>query len=212
MHFFLAEKQIVSIIAWSMVCFFFHWCIYLSMNVRRLSNIWSQSWLYNFADTQQSPVLTYGGVLPKDERRHEVPPHARRLEDEKEDAKVLVDDIRALFALLGSLCVSWDGEVGAFGRPQRRAAQSQYDWRGDESVPVEENMMFTHMLALVQQQELNAEMIYWLIDWWWCNSLIFIFFPVSQIVLIIDHRTEKMWNSVSSWIKLKCMYIIAQSL
>lgn len=68
---------------------------------------------------------TYIGVLSEDERRHEVPPHSRRLKDEKEDAEILVDDIRALFAVLGSLHVTGDGQVGAFSRPQRRTTQTQ---------------------------------------------------------------------------------------
>lgn len=68
---------------------------------------------------------TYIGVLSKDKRRHEVSPHGRRLKDEKEDAKVLVDDIRAFFTLLSSLNIAGDGQVGAFSRPQRGATQTQ---------------------------------------------------------------------------------------
>lgn len=76
------------------------------------------------------------GVLSEDERRHEVPPHPRRLKHEEEDAEVLIDDVGALLALAGSLQVSRDGQVGAFSRPQRRAPQTQDHWGGDQGVPV----------------------------------------------------------------------------
>lgn len=81
-------------------------------------------------------LSTYVGVLSKDEWRHEVSPHGGRLEDEEEDAEVLVDDIGALLALPRSLYVPGDGQVGAFSWPQRGATQAQDHRGGDESVPV----------------------------------------------------------------------------
>ena len=68
---------------------------------------------------------TYVDVLSKDERRHQVSPHGRGLEDEEEDAEVLVDDIRSSLALPGGLLVPGDGQVGALSRPQRGATQTQ---------------------------------------------------------------------------------------
>lgn len=60
-------------------------------------------------------LLTNRRVLPKDERRHEVSPNPRRLEDEEEDAKILVDDISTLLPLQSRLLVASDGQVGALG-------------------------------------------------------------------------------------------------
>ena len=67
---------------------------------------------------RSSSPPTYVHVLSEDERRHEVSPHGRRLEDEEEDAEVLVDDVGAPPSVLGGLGVPGDGQVGAFGRPQ----------------------------------------------------------------------------------------------
>lgn len=80
--------------------------------------------------------LTDVVVLAKDERRHQVSPNCGRLEDEEEDPKVVVDHIRTLLVLLGSLRVPRDGQVGAFSRPQRRTTQTQDDRGWDEGVPV----------------------------------------------------------------------------
>lgn len=78
---------------------------------------------------------TYVGVLLKDERWHEVSPHGRWLEDKKEDAEVLVDDVGSFLAFLGSLQVPGDGQVGALSRPQGRATQTQDHGGRDEGVP-----------------------------------------------------------------------------
>lgn len=79
---------------------------------------------------------TYGEVLSEDERRHEVSPHGGRLEDEEEDAKVLVDDVGSSLAVPGGLRVPGDGQVRAFRRPQGGATQTQDHGGGDEGVPV----------------------------------------------------------------------------
>lgn len=64
-------------------------------------------------------------VLSKDERRHQVSPNSGRLKDEKEDAEIVVDHVRAFFVVFGGLHVPRYGQVGAFSRPQRRATQPQ---------------------------------------------------------------------------------------
>lgn len=90
---------------------------------------------YHTTQVRAGGLLTDGRVLSEDEGRHEVPPHGGRLEDEEEDPEVMVDDVRALLPLPGRLDVSRDGQVGAFGRPQRGAAQTQDHRGGDEGVP-----------------------------------------------------------------------------
>lgn len=78
---------------------------------------------------------TYFIILSENERRHEVPPHGGGLEQEEEDAKVLVDDVRAAFSLRGGLSVPGDGQVRALGRPQGGSTQAQDDRGGHEGVP-----------------------------------------------------------------------------
>lgn len=78
---------------------------------------------------------TYFIILSENERGQEVPPDGGRLEHEEEDAKVLVDDVRAAFAFRGGLSVPRDGQVRALGRPEGGSAQTQHDRGGHESVP-----------------------------------------------------------------------------
>lgn len=78
---------------------------------------------------------TYFLILSENERGHEVPPHGRRLEEEEEEAEVLVDDVGAAFSLRGRLGVPGDGQVGGLGRPQGGAAQPQQHRGGHQSVP-----------------------------------------------------------------------------
>lgn len=90
---------------------------------------------------------TYFGVLSENERRHEVSPHARRLEDEEEDAEVLVDDVGAALPVGGGLRVAGDGQVRALGRPQGGAAQAQDHRGGHESVPEGEMVAAVRLLG-----------------------------------------------------------------
>lgn len=131
---------------------------------------------YNSLSSWEQPVLsqmsaeavcvpTYTGSLSKDERGHEVSPHSGWLEDEEEDAEVVVDHVRALFALFGGLHVPRVGQIGAYGRPQRRATQPQDHRGGHESVPVQQRNATITFLKLANENTFFDWLSCWLPSW-----------------------------------------------